>query len=61
MLIKKDTLVLGEGPTQRLDDTTITEEAKYLINSTQSGKNIVLGLHYNRSNSFIFINAVKMY
>ena len=28
----KDILVLGEGPTQGLDDTTITAEAKYSIN-----------------------------
>ena len=30
----KDILVLGEGPTQELDDTTLTVEAKYPINST---------------------------
>ena len=36
---KKDILVLGEGPTQGFDDTKITEEVKYPINSTQSGKN----------------------
>ena len=27
----KDILILGEGPTQRLDDTTLTAEAKYTI------------------------------
>ena len=27
----KDILILGEGPTQRLDDTTLTAEAKYPI------------------------------
>ena len=48
---KKDILVLGEGPTQGLDDTTLTAEAKYCINSTQSGKKISLNLHYNRNNS----------
>ena len=40
-------LVLGEGPTQGLDDTTITAEAKYPINFTQSRKKIVLSLHCN--------------
>ena len=34
----KDILILGEGPTQGLDDTTLTAEAKYPINFTQSGK-----------------------
>ena len=48
---KKDILVLGEGPTQGLDDTTLTAEAKYCINFTQSEKKILLNLHYNRNNS----------
>ena len=37
----KDMLILGEGPTQGLDDTTLTAEAKYLINFTQSEKRFV--------------------
>ena len=32
----KDTLILGEGPTQGLDDTLLTVEAKYLINFSRS-------------------------
>ena len=31
----KDILVLGKGPTQGLDGTTFTAEAKYPINFTQ--------------------------
>ena len=57
----KDILILGEGPTQGLDDTTLTAEAKYPINSTQPGKRLVLSLHYNGSNSFLFVNATKVY
>ena len=38
---KKDILVFVEDPTQRLDNKTITAEAKYPINFTQSGKNCV--------------------
>ena len=34
-------IILGEGPTQGLDDTTLTVEAKYPINFTQSGKRLV--------------------
>ena len=48
----KDILILGEGPTQVLDDTTLKAEVKYLINFTEQGKRFVLGLHYNGSNSF---------
>ena len=58
---KKNILILGEGPAQGLDDTTLTTEAKYPINFTQSGKRFVLSLHYNGSNSFLFANATKIY
>ena len=34
----KDILVLVEGPTQGLDDTTLTAEAEHPINFAQSGK-----------------------
>ena len=57
----KDILILGEGLTQGLDDTTLTAEAKYPINFTQSGKRFVLSLHYNGSNSSLFVNAAKVY
>ena len=38
----KDTLILGEGPTLGLDDTTLTAKGKYPINFTQSGKRICI-------------------
>ena len=57
----KDMLILGEGPTQGLDDTTLTAEAKYLINFTQSEKRFVLSLHYNGSNSVLFVNAITLH
>ena len=59
--IGKDILVLGKGPTQGLDDTTLTAEPKYPINFTQSGKRFVLSPYYNGSNSFLFVNAKKVY
>ena len=55
----KDILILGEGPAQGLDDTTWTAEAEYPINFTQSGKRFNFSLHYNESNSFLFVNATK--
>ena len=54
-------LVLCEGPTQGLDNTTITAETKYPINFTESGERFVLSLHYNTSNIFLFVNATKIY
>ena len=58
---RKGNVILGEGPTQGLDDTTLAAEAKYAINFTQSRKRFVLNLHYNGSNSFLLDNATKVY
>ena len=57
----RDTLILGEGPTQGLDDTTLTAEAKDAINFTQLRKRFALSLRYNGSDSFLFINITKIY
>ena len=54
-------LILVEGPTQGLDDTTLTAEAKHPIGFTQSGKRFVLSLHYNGSRSSLFVNTTKIY
>ena len=40
----KDIVILGEGPPQGLVDTTLTAEAKYPINFTQSNRRFVLSL-----------------
>ena len=50
----KDIFILGEVPTQGLDDTTLTVEAKHPNNFTETRKRFVLSLHYNGSNSFLF-------
>ena len=57
---KKDILVLGESPTDRLDDTTITAEAKFSITITKSKKKIILSLHYNGGNGFLYAHEVKI-
>ena len=56
---KKNILFLEEGPIQALDDTTTTVEAKYSSNFTRSRKKLCLSLHYNGSNSFLFVNATQ--
>ena len=55
----KDILILGKRQKQRLDDTTVTAEAKYSTNFTQPRKRFVSSLHYNGSNSFWFANTTK--
>ena len=46
-------LIFSEGPTQGLDDTTLTAETKYPINFTQSNRRFILSINYNRSGSFL--------
>ena len=57
----KDILIIGEGPTQGLNDTTLTAQAIYPINFTQPNKRFVLSLHCNGNNSFLSVNAAKIY
>ena len=57
----KDTLILDERLIQGLDYTTLTAQEKYPFSFTQSGKRFVLSLHYNGSDSFLFVNATKVY
>ena len=56
---KKDILILGKGPTQRLDYTKLTAETPYSINFSRSNRKFCLNLHYNRNNTFLFVNATK--
>ena len=57
---EKDILILAEGPTQGLDNTTLAAEAKYPINFTQSERRFVLNVHCNGSSSFLFVNDRKI-
>ena len=52
----KDILIFGKGPTQELNDTTFTAEAKYPINFSQSNIKLCLTLYHNENNSFLFVN-----
>ena len=56
-------LILGDGPTQGLDNMTLTAEYIYIypINFTQPNKRFVLSLHYNGNSNFLFVNAIKIY
>ena len=55
----KTILVLGEGITQGLDDTTLTAEKTYSINFTENNKKFYLSLHYNGANSYVFVNGTE--
>ena len=60
MIIKKDILVLGRGPTQELESTLIAEKI-YSINFTVTQKKFCLSLHYNGANSYLFVNDTEIY
>ena len=49
---KKDILVLGIGPTERLEHT-LTAEKMYFINFTVTKNKFCLSLRYNGANSYL--------
>ena len=58
---KKDILILGKGPTQGLDEHSLTAEKMYSINFTVSNKKLCLSLHYIGANSYFFVNGTEIY
>ena len=58
---KQDILILGKGPTQGLDDTTLTAEEEYSIKSTEKHKKLCLSLYYNGVKPFMFVNGAEIY
>ena len=57
---KKDILVLGKGPTNGLEHT-LTAAKMYSINFIVTKKKFCLSLHYNRANSYLFVNGTEIY
>ena len=69
--IEKRYLILGKGPIDGLDKTTITTEAEQYINFSDQGKKLYL--HYQKiyitidissylySNRYLFVNGAKIY
>ena len=53
---KKDTLILGKGPTQG-SEHTLTTEKMYSINFTVTRKKFCSSSHYNGANSYLFVNG----
>ena len=57
---KKDILILGKGPTHGLEHT-LSAEKMYSINFTELNKKFCLSLHYNRENSYVFVNCKEIH
>ena len=60
LITKKDILILGEGPTKRLDGTTLTAEKKYSTTFTVTKRKFCSSLHYNGANSYLFVNGTEI-
>ena len=53
-------MVLGEGPTQGLDDASIMTKAKY-INFSRSQAKFCLGLHYRMESTVFYLLMLSKY
>lgn len=58
--MKKDIVILGEGPIDRLDDTSITTEAKYSIDITKSREKVCLSLYCIAASRFFYVKNYVM-
>ena len=56
----KDFLILGKGPTQGLGEYSLSAEKMYSINFTKVNTKFCLSLHYNRDNSYLFVNGTEI-
>ena len=60
---KNNIYVLGKGPIEGFSTDggghTISAQKFYKTNFTQPNKKIVLSLHYNGDNSYLFVNGVE--
>ena len=49
--------IMGKEFVQDINHTTIYAEKSFYRNFTDPGKTFVLRLHYNRNNSYLFVNG----
>ena len=57
----EDILILGKGPTQGLDEHSLSAEKIYLINFSKLNTKFCLSLHYNGVNSYLFVNGKEIH
>ena len=58
---KKDLLILGEGTTDGLDDTTITAEPEYSVNTSNNRNKVFSVSAINGSQQFLYLYVVKIH
>ena len=57
----KNILVLDNNFIQEINGTTLYTEKPYSIRLTVTRKTLCLSLHYNRDNSYLFVNDTEIY
>ena len=58
---KKDILIFGKSPTQRLEHT-LSAVKMYSINFTEHNKKLCLSLHYNEANNYyLFVKGKEIH
>ena len=57
---KNNILVLGKDFAQGINGTIYAEKL-YSINFTENNKKFCLSLHYNRANSYLFVNGTEIH
>ena len=55
--IKKDISILEKGPTQKLELTLSAEKISSINFCRKKNQKNCLNLHYNRENSYLFVNG----
>ena len=53
-------LILGQGITQGLNDTTLTAEKMYQVNFSETKKKFCFSLHYNGANIYFFFIGIEI-
>ena len=56
---EKNILILGKGPTQRIDDVTLTAGKEYPISFTEQHNELCLSLDCNEANGYVFTNGFQ--
>ena len=57
---KRYILILAEGPTQGLDDNTLTAEKNIQLILLKMIKKFYLSLHFNETSSYLFVNRTEI-
>ena len=58
---KNNILVLGKDFVQGINGATIDAEKLYNTNFTKKNKKFCLSLHYNGTNSYLFVNGTEIH